>query len=242
MILRRLFTLAVLAVAALLSLSDRAHATYDTSTSVASVTPVGGVFMSPLVQFPTATSFTDGGGLGTVTFTGFAKGYSDFVDQAGSTIYFVNQVAPMQSGVNGINESIYVSTPSGVTDNSTWTVNLLVSVANPTGSLPATNFGTGGIAETATFVMSSTVAGSGSYSPTALPTFSAPTTIIVGPNSFTLSSSGAAGGAFNQSTTNGAVSAAVFSTAIPEPASVVMLGSGLAGVIGLGLRRRKKQI
>ena len=52
MILRRLFTLTALAVAALLSLSDRAHANYDTSTSVASITDPGGTHSSSSRSLP----------------------------------------------------------------------------------------------------------------------------------------------------------------------------------------------
>ena len=72
------------------------------------------------------------------------------MDGGGSTVYLVNQVAHGRSGTSGINEAIFVSTPSGVTDNSTWTINLLVTVTNTTGWLRAGNLETGNIAVSAT--------------------------------------------------------------------------------------------
>jgi hypothetical protein len=251
MILRRLFTLIALTVAASLSLSDRAHASYDTSVSVASVTGTG-----VLLNVPGTVA-----GQGTVSFTNTnllpvgtqltPAGYFAFTDGGGSTVYLVNQVLIGVSGTSGVNESLYVATPAGVVDNSTWTVNLLVSVTNPS-SVPGPAGGTGqfggtgSIAESVTYTVSSTAPGttpaSGSYGTLALPTFTSPTTIIVGPNSFTLGlPGGATGGNVNQTQNNGGISGTITTGAIPEPASVVMLGAGLVGVVGLSLWRKKKQ-
>jgi len=239
MLLRRLLTITALVVTASLSLSDRAHANYDTSTSVASIVdPGGGLLQQFPVPPPANATFTDPR-LGTQLTP---AGYATFVDGGGSTVYLVNQVLTNVSGTSGVNESIFVSTPAGVTDNSTWTINLLVAVRNLTGVGPVGQFGNGSnVAISATYVVSSTSPGGGSFGSSALPSYIAPTSIIVGPNSFTLGlPGGATGGNVNGTTNNGGISGTITTGAIPEPASVVMLGCGLAGVIGLGLRRKKK--
>jgi hypothetical protein len=238
MILRRFFTLVALAVAVSLSFSSRAHASYDTSVSAVSAAAVGGALTTPLSA--TTTGPIVDGRLGTIAAP---TGYETFVDQSGSTIYLVNQVLTGLSSASTVNEALYVSTASA-SDLSTWTVTLAISVTNPTLTPPAVFFGSGtptsaGV-ETATYVMNIT-SGAGTVTPTPpVPTLTGSTTIIVGSNSFLLSSPSAAGQQANAVVNNGAVAANITPSAIPEPASVVLLGGGLAGVLVLSLRRRSK--
>ena len=245
MIVRRFLTLTALVVAASLSLSGRANAAYETSVSVNSISDPGG---GALTQFPAATSFTDGR-LNSDMPISTPNGYSTFVDAGGSTIYFVNQVLTGLNGSSTVNEALFVSTASA-SDLSTWSVNLQIAVNNPSGTPPAVFFGSGtttaAVSETATFVMNITD-GSGSVTPTqpngqppSTPVLSGMTTIIVGTNSFLLNSQSALGQQANASVNNGGVAANITSGTIPEPASVVMLGGGLAGVLVLSLRRRSK--
>jgi len=239
MIVRRFFTLAAIAVAASLSLSDRAHANYDTSVSVVSVTGTGvtiinangtGSFTSPLLNGGSPISTPNG--------------FFEFRDGGGATVYLVNEVLTNLTGTNGLNETIFVSN-SGVNDQSSWTTNLLISVTNPSvtqGGGSTGQFGgtpTANVAETANFTMNNQA-----YGPT-VPlgsnvTFGSPTFIVVGGLGFTLFQPGGSGGQANQTLNNGSISAEI--TTVPEPASVVMLGVGLVGVVGLGLRRMKRQV
>jgi hypothetical protein len=233
MILRRLVTLTALALALTLGLSGRANASYDTSVSVTSVNDPGGGSVT-LVPGPASfvnTQFTTG-----PTTVQAPAGYATFIDAGGSTIYLVNQVLTNLTLTNGVNESIFVAAAPGNNDTSSWTANLLISVRNPSQTGSVVSFGTSSIAETAAFSMNGS-----SYAPTGLTPpnlfFTSPTAINLGGSTFSLANAGAAGGNANNSNNNGAISATISNT--PEPASVVMLGTGVVGIIGFTARRRR---
>jgi len=233
MILRRFFTLVALAVAALLSLSDRANAGYDYSTSV----PIGNVTGASVGPATSSAAFTLTGGT-TITPSNSQVPYTFFTDGGGSTIYLVNSSATnVGYGVNtgAPVENVYVSTPVGVTDKSTWSFTEIITVTNQSVSLGPPN-ATGTFTETAQYVMNVTGGtGNAQISSVAL---TGPTSITIGANSFSINTPTQTQVQVNNATP-GAVGANI--TSIPEPASVVMLGVGLVGVAGLGLRRMKKQ-
>jgi hypothetical protein len=227
---RQIVAVALLTVAVSLSLGGRAHANYDVSTSIASISPgIGG----SVVHINTPGPIVDGI-LGTIAAP---AGYSQFTDSAGSTIYLVNDFNGNQApGLIGtVNQALFVST--SVPDSGLWSFTETITVFNPNGQ--TTTSGT--FTQTATYQMSvggvpltgSAIGQSTSLTP--------PTTILVGTTTFTISNPQANSQPINNSVNNAAVSAnLVASTSIPEPASVVMLGAGLAGVIAFGVRRRSR--
>jgi hypothetical protein len=226
MILRRFFMLTALAVAVSLSLGGRAHANYDVSTSVASINPGGGSVLLTNVAGPIVDGI-----LGTIAAP---AGFSKFTDGAGSTIYLVNDFNGNQAPgfVGTVNQAIFVST--SVADTGSWSFTETITVFNPNGQ--TTTKGT--FTQTATYQMSvggvpltgSAIGQSTSLTP--------PTTIQVGTSTFTISNPQTNSQPINNSLNNAGVSANL--TAVPEPATVVMLGAGLAGVIAFGVRRRSK--
>jgi len=231
MIVRRIFTLTALVVAASLSLSDRANAGYDYSTSVSSVTDTGGGGTTPI---PAGSTISIGGTNVPVTFGG-----TKFVDAGGSTIFLLDSfTSNFPTGTPaGPVENIFISTPGGVSDSSTWSFQETIKITNPSASLGGS--ATGNLVVTAQYVMQVTGgAGSAILTPGSA-TSVGPTSVTVGGNSFFLTNVGASSTVqVNNSSTNAALGANI--NTIPEPASVVMLGGGLIGVMALGLRRRRR--
>jgi hypothetical protein len=214
--------LTALAVAASLCLSDRANAAYDVSTSIQSVTGVPAISNLSL-NAPGSFVITGANG-GTVAAP---FGFTSFNDGAGSTIYLVNSNF---TGFNGslftANENVYGNLVGG--DTTSFTFTMLVKVTNPSLSV-----NTGTFTETATYNLSG-----GSATGASQPTISN-SSITVGGVSFAIFNPQITSMTGNSASNNGSVSAQI--TSVPEPASVVMLGVGLVGVAGVGLRRRKKQ-
>jgi hypothetical protein len=229
MILRRFFTLAALAAVASLGLSGRAQAGYDFSTAVPSGNITGG---SSIVVSPN-TSFTDpnlnGGNPVSTPF-----GYTRFLDGGGSTVYLINsytQNFPASNAPSTPTTNMLISTPSGTNDSSSFTFIMNVTVINP-----SLSGNTGLFQEKVGYGMQVT-SGAGSAVTNLGPSFQGPTGITVQGTQFFITNPQATSVQVNN-TGNAGLSAQINS--IPEPASVVMLGAGLIGVVTLGVRRRWK--
>jgi len=225
MILRRLFTLTALTVAALLSLSDRASANYDVSTTVTAgnITGTGVTGITPIAPGGTFV-------IGVTTITA-ANGGTQFTDGGGSTVYLVNYFSPNNTAGSLITPSELVYVKASGADSSTFSFTDTITVTNP-----STTGSTGFFSQSASYTLS--VSGGGG-SATGSPTGLTPPSITVNGNVFNISNPQVTSATANN-TNPGAVSSQI--TAIPEPTSVVMLGIGLVGVVGVGLRRRKRQI
>lgn len=224
MILRRFFTLAALAVVVSLGFSSRANANYDVSTSITAVS-VNGVAVA-FTPVPAGTAVPT-----TPPTTTNNSGYF-FSDGFGSTIFLVNYVQlnfPLGLTVTPT-ENIFVKSTGS--DSASWTFTELVTITNPAGGGIS-----GSYTETAGFAMHTGPDGNGSYSSLGTPTLSTGA-VTVGSNTFIIGGPSATPGTAN-SNSPGAVASTI--TTVPEPASVVMLGVGLVGVVGLGLHRMKKQ-
>jgi len=144
MILRRLFTLIALTVAASLSLSDRAHAGYDVSTQVptANITGSPAIQGTPTLTVGAGTFLVPGINGGLVTTT---NGFTTFVDGAGSTIWLVNSSFTNFTGNPfTATEQVYGDLKAG--DTSSFTFTMVIKVTNPSGSAT-----TGSFTETATY-------------------------------------------------------------------------------------------
>jgi len=214
--------LAALVAAMLLATGASSQANYTMTTSVNSVsglTLVGALTSGQMIS-QTGFSFTVG-----------AAGGGQYTDAAGSTVYLLNDTQNVVQ-VGASNEQIYVNAVA--TDTSTFSFSLNIAI-NGTNAF-VESLGTNSISGQPGYAMligggQTTITGPGSTSVTG--------SYSVGGLTVTNLSSSATSG--NSNSPNNPTVGATFigvNAAVPEPASIAMMGLGLVGVAGFGLRRR----
>jgi len=190
----------------------------------------------------TINSGTGGGAIskaaGISSFTLADGAVLQFQDITGATFIVGSPLSP-----NIANVGIVPTAPNpGDSFSVTYTDVITITNPSPGGS-------TGTFTVTGTLSATNVALTGGLFSGTTQNVYSAPTspvTISVGGATFTLVVSGTPNvgyatptiGQSVTSTGSGSLSANLTSSVIPEPASVIMVGLGLVGVAGFGLRRR----
>jgi hypothetical protein len=140
------------------------------------------------------------------------------------------------SAINVANVTLTSTTLPPATDTTSFTVTIPIVITNTAPNLP----GTGTITLTGTLAFQRSDMG-GELSTFTNPTFTN-NGAVIGGVTYTLSFQGYAAPTVNSVPGDGNISVVVSpSGVVPEPASMVMLGSGLVGILGFrGWRRMKK--
>jgi hypothetical protein len=215
--------LGVIAFAVTLALSSRADASFSLTTSVTGLSYSGGGLTTGTLA--ANTTYTENG----ISFTTTSQGGTSYTDSAGTTLYFVED--SRTAGTVGIpNEQIYViNSTLGAVDSGTFTFSTMIGVTN-NGVTSSFNEGPSTLAMDL---------GGGNANYVITTSGLTPSSQIIDGTLFTSSNPQSTSGDVN-SQANGAVSAVITGSAVPEPASLVMLGMGSLGIGGLMVRRARK--
>jgi len=204
-----------------------------------------GVKADAAYNYSTVITITSGTGGGVISKAGGISSYT----LANGTVLQLQDIAPSASGFivggpltpNIANVGIVPTAPSpGDTFSVTYRDVITITNPSPGGS-------TGTFTVTGTLTATNVALTSGQFSGTTSNTFNALNqTIQVDGGFFTLTVSATPNVGYGPPTIGqpiggaaaGSLSATLNSSVVPEPASVLMVGLGLAGVAGFGLRRR----
>jgi len=219
--MKRMIALAGLVLAASLGLADRAQATYTYSTVITTSSATNG---ATITNNAAGTNVTLGGTSITLADTSHGP-------------FFV----PGQATLDATDITLASTVPLGPTGTSfsfNYTINLTINNVGPPGTNASQTFPISG-----TITLTNVNMGNGTV-----------TNVFTSPNagSATVGGvlyTGAVGinpdgsNAFATPTVNGSMGSIggfIISTGVPEPASAVMMGAGLVGIVGVGLVRRRR--
>jgi hypothetical protein len=226
MTFRRILFLGAIASCALLAAGADARAAYIVTTTVSDVTVNGiAVTTTPI----SGSSIAVGG----VTVS-IPDGGVSFTTPGGSTIFLVNENQSFSS-IGVAKEEIFINAPTG-SDSSTFAFTVK-SAINGTPAFTET------ISTTSPYTLAITSGLGGALAPSSASLSFTPTSVLIGGVDYVASQpsavTGAAGSSINPSVALVITPSAVTPSVIPEPASMAILGTGLMGIIGFTLRRRK---
>ncbi len=168
------------------------------------------------VQNVNGTTLTTTGGVSAFTVAGATITFNDYVTTGNTTGAIPSEAYTLTGAYTG------PATGTAVT------VSELITVTNPSGTGSKATF-----VETSNFMLFG-------FGLVSMGATVVPTTQNIGGTMFTIATSNATSAQFGQTVNNGAISAVIVPTAVavPEPASVAMLGLGLVSSLGFAARRR----
>jgi len=220
--MKRMIALAGLVLAASLGLADRAQATYSYSTSISASSATNGATIS---NTATGTTIT-------------LDGTSIMLGDTSHGPFFV----PGQASLDAADVNLTSTAPLGPTGTSfsfNYTISLTVNNMGPPGTNASATFPVSG-----TITLTNVNMGNG----TVTNVFTSPnegSNINIGGVLYTgavgLNADGS--NAVSAPTVNGnggSIGGFIIAQSVPEPASAVMMGIGLIGLVGVGLVRRRK--